>query len=945
MQIFFILLLLSSYIQFSSQDIIDTECTIPLSCQPSISAIWFPGEKDAPIWSKQKQYIYNWTVNTNSNLILYRRGADDLRTNWNGLLASGMIDIMLWTSVYTFKDYAYDLTDIVHSQNWTSRFPNRLLELHSYNHKYYGLPDRYGFWGIWYSKKTFAKYNITITATKTWDEFKFICSIFQKSSQFVAPIGLGIGDLWQPEVWFEHLALNNGGIDWWDKLQKGEIPFTSSDPVINQTYTILNQFKELGFFPNATILLNEKATLNDLLRSWIKQDRYAMVLMSSIASAYGNLNPNDDFDFFPFPVINQSLINQNVDNNNKTGQFSTSYVWLINKNSRQINLAIDLIQFMAQDTYGSISLPYLTGYSPPQTGLRQNLSSDVLKRGFNMLEQTNKVYVFIDNTIPDFSAATRPSGVAYFTDQIDSDTMISRFEKVRVEKLLGQVAPPIISISLLSYVTLTAVTINSTLYIKINILSFTSSNNIMSVNDLNNNVNATMTTIQNNDSLDNWIVYSSPISIPKSLYQYKIEAYARYNFMIDSEIVNLIYDSTGDDSSSNNRKMATKYKIDDPGMIALFTLTSIIILATLILIGVIYLNHKEPVIRASSPIFCLLILIGCIVGYISVFLTLLEQCIAASILGHFAFYFVFSALFMKTYRIMIIFNAADKLATVSILDSQLLMYMSIGFLAFGGLITGWMIMDPPLYIHISTVDSIMYFGCSCKQYLGWNISIVVIEFFMLLCGIYLAYKTRKIPDLFNESLWISNSIATILLVATIIILLDKTNLIRSDVLIFLWSIGMLLATFMTMMLIFVPKVIILYSHSNNVNNYMNQKSQKSNNSGTMTGGTGTMTGTGTTGQLGQPGQTGKVMMMSMSAPLSYIGTNVNNINMVKSIQQKNTHAQVQNNYIYNEQQIKKSNYNNNNSAGNSGNGADTLAQSHIQIQSPKSSSTAVPIII
>lgn len=168
MKISIVIFMLSLFLQNSVQAlVVDTGCSTcsidPNTHQQVPLNIIFRGldKSTTPGWLVEQQKLDDYSVSRNITLFLNRMDPDRLRGIWPTILSSGIIDITSWTSVGEFKDYAYDLTNISIANNWTALFPKRLLELHSVSGRLLGLPDRYGFWGIWYSKSKFSELGIT----------------------------------------------------------------------------------------------------------------------------------------------------------------------------------------------------------------------------------------------------------------------------------------------------------------------------------------------------------------------------------------------------------------------------------------------------------------------------------------------------------------------------------------------------------------------------------------------------------------------------------------------------------------------------------------------------------------------------------------------------------------------------------------------------------------
>ena len=104
--------------------------------------------------------------------------------------------------------------------------------------------------------------------------------------------------------------------------------------------------------------------------------------------------------------------------------------------------------------------------------------------------------------------------------------------------------------------------------------------------------------------------------------------------------------------------------------------TALSMAATLSLIVMFIVYRAHPVMKASTPLFCVLMALGGLLMQSSVFATGLyvtTACCQAQVwLLTVGFSMLFGALFMKTYRVWRIFNAGKKLMKVAITNRQLL---------------------------------------------------------------------------------------------------------------------------------------------------------------------------------------------------------------------------------------------------------------------------------
>ena len=87
----------------------------------------------------------------------------------SSLPTSNAPDLFTWWSTYRMKDLidqglVADLTDLWNKHK--ADFSPGVRAAFTFNGKVYGLPYSIEYWGVWYNKSTFAKYNLT--PPKTW---------------------------------------------------------------------------------------------------------------------------------------------------------------------------------------------------------------------------------------------------------------------------------------------------------------------------------------------------------------------------------------------------------------------------------------------------------------------------------------------------------------------------------------------------------------------------------------------------------------------------------------------------------------------------------------------------------------------------------------------------------------------------------------------------------
>lgn len=237
------------------------------------------------------------------------------------------------------------------------------------------------------------------------------------------------------------------------------------------------------------------------------------------------------------------------------------------------------------------------------------------------------------------------------------------------------------------------------------------------------------------------------------------------------------------------------------------------------------LNRKDRVVRASQPIFLLLVCAGCsLMGMSLIFLSFDDEilgqqtnnafCVTFPWFISFGWILTFAALFTKTNRVNQIFhNPNFKRIKVTVWD---VMKPIVVLVTTGGIIlTCWTVLDPPNYVRVvsetdifaRTVETQGY--CSYEDGLPWVSALAVVLLAVLVYALYEAYVARKISTEFAESEYIFLVLTVILVVSflgiPVMILAKEETKPRYFVaaaIIFIVCMAILL-------LIFVPKIKIL----------------------------------------------------------------------------------------------------------------------------------------
>ncbi|KAI9092833.1 periplasmic binding protein-like I [Phlyctochytrium arcticum] len=188
-------------------------------------------------------------------------------------------------------------------------------------------------------------------------------------------------------------------------------------------------------------------------------------------------------------------------------------------------------------------------------------------------------------------------------------------------------------------------------------------------------------------------------------------------------------------------------------------------------------NTRHEVIKRSSPLFCLLMLLGMALIYVDLFLWDGPQstttCVSKIWVPLVGFATVMGPLLAKTFRIYQIFNS-KRLRSRTLRNSHL-----IGMFAFVlsgqlALLVIWTAFDPISPANVISTSSNFYGVISCqgKEPVFQNamfVAFIAYNCLLLGAGSALSYKTRNVHSSFNESKYIAYTIYNISLCVAVLL--------------------------------------------------------------------------------------------------------------------------------------------------------------------------------
>lgn len=251
-----------------------------------------------------------------------------------------------------------------------------------------------------------------------------------------------------------------------------------------------------------------------------------------------------------------------------------------------------------------------------------------------------------------------------------------------------------------------------------------------------------------------------------------------------------------------------------PGVIVLVVFLGLVILAAIGSMVDVIVQRKTPIYRASSPLFCILILTGILICAIAPLFMIGERskcsCMAPWWLLGVGHALIFSCLMAKNWRIWRIFNSGH-FKVVAIMDTQLLFRWVGGIVSLEIIIlTLWTIFDPQLPQVVVNPElkydekQQMCFSKSGKSiglstHLAYSIAVLIPLTF-------LSYLTRAAREEYRESRAIAMTVLTSVIVHLVAIGVLIAMPSDFQIYFYIFTFGVLLLLVVIEITFFLPKV-------------------------------------------------------------------------------------------------------------------------------------------
>ncbi len=286
-------------------------------------------------------------------------------------------ELFTWWSTYRMKELidqglVADLSDLWDKHK--DEYAQGIRDAFTFNGKAYGFPYTVEYWGVWYNKAVFAKYNLAVP--KTWDEFLSVCATLKANK--VTPMAQTVQGRWPTFILFEEMVARQNPQLYVD-LCEGKKKYT--DPEVKKAFAVWADLIAKGYFTDPSTDL-----FSDVPRLF-NAGEVAMVPCGSwyLTTLTSNGVPEANADIFIMPPHNPA--------SGKVAIMEASPV-LVSKNAPNLEAAKKVIDWWMTPE-GNLVYSKLVNQYPPNTkadisfmpASKANLASTLTKDKYRILNR------------------------------------------------------------------------------------------------------------------------------------------------------------------------------------------------------------------------------------------------------------------------------------------------------------------------------------------------------------------------------------------------------------------------------------------------------------------------------------------------------------------------------------------------------------------------------
>lgn len=252
-----------------------------------------------------------------------------------------------------------------------------------------------------------------------------------------------------------------------------------------------------------------------------------------------------------------------------------------------------------------------------------------------------------------------------------------------------------------------------------------------------------------------------------------------------------------------------------PAETGLTVFTAILMFISVALLVFLLFNYSNPWIFASSPVFLAFILLGSLIQYSTVFAWARQANTASCTIRYWllvlGFVVMFGALFAKTYRVMKIFTQKKLVIGLKITNKEVGLILAVAVAIAVILLAIWTgTARPAVTYGVFDPARPAYTIYTCTYTTADTIFLILIMVYiglLIISGIFMSVRIWNIPSkVFNEAKQIGFSMYNMFFFLVICFGLQISNAISPDAMFILRSLCIDLSTFITIVVIFGPKM-------------------------------------------------------------------------------------------------------------------------------------------
>lgn len=192
--------------------------------------------------------------------------------------------------------------------------------------------------------------------------------------------------------------------------------------------------------------------------------------------------------------------------------------------------------------------------------------------------------------------------------------------------------------------------------------------------------------------------------------------------------------------------------------IAMIVSISVCVALSFFYLALLFYYLSTPVIRLASPVFCYVVFLGAYMQFAAAYIYLQEPtdgtCMAPYWLEMIGLTLMLSAILVKNYRMWRVVRSAQKFVAIQISSAELLVVIFLAMLGMLAILIPWQASDPYVPVTQQSSDLALderYLFCGDTNEALWISLIWGYQLVFIFAGVVLAYLTRRLQGVFNES--------------------------------------------------------------------------------------------------------------------------------------------------------------------------------------------------